>query len=61
MPRKSCFSTMDGSPVPLTEIVAKEAKNWTESKVLQRESADCAEVKTYHMLKKFLSSSYVLF
>lgn len=62
MPIKSHFSTIDGGRLlSVTEIVAKEAKGWTGSRLLQRESADCVVDETCRMLWKVLSSCYVLF
>lgn len=62
MPIKSHFSTNDGGRLlSVTEIVAKEAKDWTGSRLLQRELADRAVDETCRMLWKVLSSCYVLF
>lgn len=62
MPIKSHFLTIDGGRLlSVTEIVAKEAKGWTGSRLFQRESADGAVDETCRMLWKVLSSYYILF
>lgn len=62
MPINSHFSTIDGGRLlSVTEIVAKEAKDWTGSRLFQRESADGAVDETCRMLWKVLSSYYILF